>query len=163
MLHTRRECIKDMLNSAGFVNVQELVNRFQVSSETIRRDLEYLEKEGVLKRIHGGAVSVRPHANESAYHTRQQEHTSEKQAIARAAAELGMCDQGTATRIMWLLERFGLPIVSPYGAGALSDAALSDKKRSGDRVTLVLPEKIGRCALHPTPVSELEAVMQAGL
>ena len=56
MLHTRRECIKDMLNSAGFVNVQELVNRFQVSSETIRRDLEYLEKEGVLKRIHGGAV-----------------------------------------------------------------------------------------------------------
>lgn len=82
---------------------------------------------------------------------------------ARAAAELGVCDQGTATRIMWLLERFGLPIVSPYGAGALSDAALSDKKRSGDRVTLVLPEKIGRCALHPTPVSELEAVMQAGL
>ena len=94
MLHTRRECIKDMLNSAGFVNVQELVNRFQVSSETIRRDLEYLEKEGVLKRIHGGAVSVRPHANESAYHTRQQEHTSEKQAIARAAAEL-VCDGDT--------------------------------------------------------------------
>ena len=72
MLHTRRECIKDMLNSAGFVNVQELVTRFQVSSETIRRDLEYLEKEGLVKRIHGGAVSVRPHANESAYHTRQQ-------------------------------------------------------------------------------------------
>ena len=42
----------------------------------------------MVKRIHGGAVSVRPHANESAYHTRQQEHTSEKQAIARAAAEL---------------------------------------------------------------------------
>ena len=46
MLHTRRECIKDMLNNAGFVNVQELVNRFQVSSETIRRDLEYLEQQG---------------------------------------------------------------------------------------------------------------------
>ena len=88
MLHTRRECIKDMLNSAGFVNVQELVSRFQVSSETIRRDLEYLEKEGLVRRIHGGAVSVRPHASESAYHTRQQEHTGEKQVIARAAAEL---------------------------------------------------------------------------
>ena len=82
---------------------------------------------------------------------------------ARAAVELGVCGQGTATRIIWLLERFGLPIVSPYGAGELSDAALSDKKRSGDRVTLVLPEKIGRCVLRPTPVSELEAVMQAGL
>ncbi|MBQ3532490.1 MAG: DeoR/GlpR transcriptional regulator [Oscillospiraceae bacterium] len=88
MLHTRRESIKDMLNSAGFVNVQELVSRFQVSSETIRRDLEYLEKEGVVKRIHGGAVSVRPHASESAYQTRQQQHPGEKQAIARAAAEL---------------------------------------------------------------------------
>lgn len=94
MLHTRRESIKQMLSSAGFVNVQELVTRFQVSSETIRRDLEHLEKEGVVRRIHGGAVSARPHTSESAYQTRQQEHPSEKQAIARAAADL-ICDGDT--------------------------------------------------------------------
>ena len=88
MLHTRRESIKDMLDSSGFVNVQSLVNRFQVSSETIRRDLEYLEREGVVKRIHGGAVSIRPRTAESAYHTRQQLRPGEKLAIAQAAAEL---------------------------------------------------------------------------
>lgn len=94
MLHTRRESIKQMLDSAGFVNVQELVNRFGVSSETIRRDLEQLEKEGVVRRIHGGAVSARPQTSESAYQTRQQQHTREKQSIARAAAEL-ICDGDT--------------------------------------------------------------------
>ena len=88
MLHTRRESIKELLDSAGFVNVQELVNRFQVSSETIRRDLEALEKEGLVRRIHGGAVSARPHSSESAYQNRQKDHIGEKRAIARAAAEL---------------------------------------------------------------------------
>ena len=82
---------------------------------------------------------------------------------ARAAAARGICDQGTATRIMWLLERFGLPIFTAFSAPELAAAALSDKKRSGDTVNLILPEKIGRCAIVPTPVSDLEDVIQAGL
>ncbi len=82
---------------------------------------------------------------------------------ARAAVQLGVTDQGTATRILWLLERFGLPIFTHYGAAELCSAALSDKKRSGDTVNLILPEAIGKCTIHPTPVSDLEAVIQAGL
>ena len=82
---------------------------------------------------------------------------------ARAAAARGICDQGTTSRIMWLLERFGLPIFTHHTAGELLDAALSDKKRSGDAVNLILPERIGRCAIVPTPVSVLEDVIQAGL
>ena len=82
---------------------------------------------------------------------------------ARAAVHLGICEQGTATRILWLLERFGLPIFTHYGVAELCSAALSDKKRSGDTVNLILPEAIGRCAIHPVPVSEQETIMQAGL
>ena len=82
---------------------------------------------------------------------------------ARAAVHLGICDQGTATRIMWLLEKFGLPIFADRTAAELSEAALSDKKRAGNTVNLILPERIGRCAIVPTPVSELESIMQAGL
>ncbi|MBQ9393277.1 MAG: DeoR/GlpR transcriptional regulator [Oscillospiraceae bacterium] len=106
MLEVRREQIKELLNGAGFVNVQELVNRFQVSSETIRRDLECLEKEGFVRRIHGGAVSVRPHVSESAYTLRQQYHTPEKRAIASAAASLiedgdtVLITPGTTTRLV---------------------------------------------------------------
>ena len=82
---------------------------------------------------------------------------------ARAAVQLGITDQGTATRILWLLEKFGLPVFTHYGAAELRDAALSDKKRSGDSVNLILPKNIGSCAIHPIPVSDLEAVIQAGL
>ena len=41
--------------------------------------------------------------------------------------------------------------------------ALSDKKRSGDTVNLVVPEAIGRCSLLPTPVDAVEEFIQAGL
>jgi hypothetical protein len=76
---------------------------------------------------------------------------------------LGICDQGTATRIMWLLQKFGLPIFPDNSPAELAEAALSDKKRTGDTVNLILPEKVGSCAIVPTPVSELESIMQAGL
>ena len=82
---------------------------------------------------------------------------------ARAAAHLGSCDQGTATRIMWLLEKFGLPIFIHHSAQVICEAALSDKKRAGNTVNLILPKKIGECAISPTPVIALENLIQAGL
>ena len=82
---------------------------------------------------------------------------------ARAAAKLGICDQGTATRIMWLLEKFGLPIFTHHTAAELALMALSDKKRAGDTVNLILPKAVGECIISPTPVTELESIIQAGL
>ena len=82
---------------------------------------------------------------------------------ARAAAKLGICDQGTATRIMWLLEKFGLPIFTHHTAAELAQMALSDKKRAGDTVNLILPKAVGDCFISPTPVTELESIIQAGL
>lgn len=82
---------------------------------------------------------------------------------ARAAAKLGVCDQGTATRIMWLLEKFGLPIFTHHTAAELAQMALSDKKRAGDTVNLILPKAVGDCIISPTPVTELESIIQAGL
>ena len=82
---------------------------------------------------------------------------------ARAAAAQGICDQGTATRIMWLLEKFGLPIFTHNTTAELCQMALSDKKRAGDTVNLILPKAIGDCIISPTPVTELESIIQAGL
>ena len=56
MLYDRREQILAMLGRDGSVKVTELVKTFGVSVETIRRDLEALEEEGLLKRVYGGAV-----------------------------------------------------------------------------------------------------------
>lgn len=94
MQQMRRESIMELLRSTGFVNVQELVTRFGVSSETVRRDLESMEKAGLVRRVHGGAISTQPLVSESAYTLRRQIHTPEKQAIARTAADL-ICDGDT--------------------------------------------------------------------
>ena len=88
MRHTRRETIRELLNNDGYVIAQELVAKFRVSSETIRRDLEKMEQEGDAQRVHGGAISVRRTVNESAYQLRQQDHAPEKHAIAKAAAAM---------------------------------------------------------------------------
>lgn len=57
----------------------------------------------------------------------------------------------------------GLPVTCPYPAKALAEAALSDKKRTGDSVTLVLPQAIGHCELCKIDVSQLEDAFQRGL
>lgn len=82
---------------------------------------------------------------------------------ARAAVHTGHCDQGTATRIMWILEKFGLPIFTHHTAAQLLEAALSDKKRAGGMVNLILPKRVGECVISPTPVSKLQPIIQAGL
>ncbi len=82
---------------------------------------------------------------------------------ARSAVEKGICHQGTATRIMWLLEHFGLPIFTEDAAGDLAAVALSDKKRSGGTINLILPQSIGQCGIYPVPIEELTDFIQAGL
>lgn len=57
----------------------------------------------------------------------------------------------------------GLPVTVPYSAKTLAEAALSDKKRRGDLVTLVLPERIGACRLERVEVSKLETYFQKGI
>lgn len=83
--------------------------------------------------------------------------------IARASANLGICDYGVSARIQWLLQSFGLPIFTGSSAEELMAMALSDKKRSGSTVNLIVPAEIGNCVIRPTPVTEIESFIQAGL
>ncbi|MEP6907807.1 MAG: DeoR/GlpR family DNA-binding transcription regulator [Pseudoxanthomonas sp.] len=55
----RRNRILDLLTSGGFVKVTELSVLFGVSEVTVRADLDFLESEGELDRVHGGAVAAR--------------------------------------------------------------------------------------------------------
>ena len=83
--------------------------------------------------------------------------------IARASASMGICSEADAARIVSVLKAFGLPVQAQYTAEALLPYLLSDKKRSGGTVNLILPEAIGRCIVSPTPVSQLQSILQAGL
>lgn len=54
----RYQIIMDLIEQEGSVKVSNLIKLFNVSIETIRRDMEYLESEGLLKRVYGGAIPV---------------------------------------------------------------------------------------------------------
>lgn len=72
--------------------------------------------------------------------------------MAAAAAD---CPEAMLRRLSGCLKANGLPTRCDFDAQALARAALSDKKRSGDCITLVLPEAVGRCRLEKLPVAEL--------
>ena len=68
-----------------------------------------------------------------------------------------------ADRICSLLQCFGLPTNTEYSAEALATAALSDNKRSGDMLNLVIPHFIGDCRILSTPIEQLQAFIEKGL
>lgn len=83
----RHQKIVEVVNERKSIRVTELSQLFSVTEETIRRDLEKLEKEEKLVRSHGGAVSVRP-AEESAevpFFEREITNVKEKKEIALEA------------------------------------------------------------------------------
>lgn len=81
--------IVERARSAGRVDVGALAEHFEVTAETIRRDLTALERQGLLRRVHGGAIPVERLGFEPALATRDAAATGEKLRIAKAAlAEL---------------------------------------------------------------------------
>lgn len=81
----RYKYIFDVLQSKNTVRVSSLSSALKVSSETIRRDLEYLEKEGQLIRVHGGASLVRFNTMQESFPSRLSERTEQKEEIANIA------------------------------------------------------------------------------
>ncbi|WP_156761316.1 DeoR/GlpR family DNA-binding transcription regulator [Microbacterium karelineae] len=82
---SRQREIVDVLLRDGFQGVNELAARFDVTTSTIRRDLERLERRQLLRRTHGGAVPVHP--PESRRKGGAPLHGAEKVAIGKAMAE----------------------------------------------------------------------------
>jgi DeoR/GlpR family transcriptional regulator of sugar metabolism len=68
--------------------VRDLAQRFDVSMITIMRDLQELEQEGLIRRVHGGAISVRGASYEPPFSARESQLSPEKQRIALKAVEL---------------------------------------------------------------------------
>ncbi|MBS4913047.1 MAG: DeoR/GlpR transcriptional regulator [Veillonella sp.] len=109
MLSEERQArILELVNKHRTITVQELTDALDSSPATIRRDLTTLHKQGLLQKVHGGAVS-----NESSYATTEPDFNTkstlfrdEKTAIAKAAAALiedhdfVFIDAGTTTEAM---------------------------------------------------------------
>lgn len=99
----RHEIILELLQQRGEVSVADLSERAAVSQMTIRRDLEALEHEGVLRRVHGGAIDLASRGYASPYSVRAKRGLDDKARIGEAAAamlserETVILDVGTTT------------------------------------------------------------------
>ena len=83
--------------------------------------------------------------------------------VARAAAAKGYCSVDVRDRILRTVEGFGLPTQTIYDAQALFHSALSDKKRSGSHVDLIIPFEIGDCRITPVEITQIQSFIGAGL
>lgn len=110
----RQQAMAELVTARGRVSVVLLAEQYDVTTETVRRDLSALERLGLVRRVHGGAVpaSSLP-AIEPGLSERDQAHPGRKDLIARAALDLLplrggsiLVDAGTTTlRLAALLPR----------------------------------------------------------
>ena len=117
----RKAAILERIRQEAATTVAGLAAQFQVSEMTIRRDLADLQKEGLLQRVHGGAVSSHGRSYEPPYVVRSAQAVPEKRRIARAAAALietgdsVSLDIGSTTFEIArnLVDRSGLTVITP--------------------------------------------------
>ncbi len=84
----RRERIQDYLAVHQIARTADLMNLLETSEATVRRDLEWLEAEGILERTHGGATLNQRMTFEPEYLQRAQKNPEEKRLIGALAASL---------------------------------------------------------------------------
>ena len=83
--------------------------------------------------------------------------------VARASAAWNICDATTAIQITDTLAKFQLPTATSLSSDELYRSALSDKKRSGGSVNLIVPKAIGDCTIYPLSVDQMKSFIEAGL
>ena len=99
----RRERIQEYLAIHKIVRMDELYEMLDTSEATVRRDLEWLENEGVLERTHGGAILSQRMTFEPEYIQRESSNPEEKRLIGELAAsfiddgEVVFINSGTTT------------------------------------------------------------------
>ncbi len=84
----RQQKILELLKENGAVSVSKLSSEFAVAEETVRRDLEKLEKQEKLIRTHGGAVPLDENKHEPSIEKRRKINVEGKEKVAQAASEL---------------------------------------------------------------------------
>lgn len=127
----RRDLTLRLVRGAGRISLGELADRLGVSLMTVRRDLDELQRQGLVQRIRGGAVSLAAQPEEAGFGAREQWQAATKARIGKAAAELVqpgetiLLDAGTTTAALagHLVERAPLTVavLSLQAAERLAD------------------------------------------
>jgi DeoR/GlpR family transcriptional regulator of sugar metabolism len=162
LVEERRQKVLDLVGRQGFISLDDLAKTIKMSASTVRRDLDYWHKKGMLKRTHGGAIYLGDGSALPALEERTTSQIEEKRAIARTAAarirdgDAILLDGGTTTlEVARLLVGRSLQIVT----NSLPIANLFASSRETDLIFLggyVYP-KTG-VALGPLTVRMMEDI-----
>ena len=118
----RRDTIRDRVVDEGFVRIQQLADDLQVNPMTIRRDLDFLQGQGWLRKVRGGATAQPSTLHHGDVHHRTQAMAAQKQALARTAlrsirpGQAIMLDDSTTAHALALLlpERVPLTVITNF-------------------------------------------------
>jgi DeoR/GlpR family transcriptional regulator of sugar metabolism len=138
LVEERRQRVLDLVTERGFIALTDLAQTIDVSESTLRRDLDYWHRQGMLRRTHGGAIFVGDAATLPALEERSASQLDEKRAIARTAAariqdgDTILLDGGTTTlevarqlvgRSLQIVTN-SLPIASLFAASRETDLVI---------------------------------------
>jgi DeoR family fructose operon transcriptional repressor len=103
LVEERRQHVLDMVSRHGYLSLADLAQAIHVSESTIRRDLDHLHQQGMVRRTHGGAMFVGDGSALPALEERSASQIAEKRLVARTAAarirdgDAILLDGGTTT------------------------------------------------------------------
>lgn len=133
----RKLMILEIISREGNAYINDLSRRFNVSAETIRRDLNELDKDKKILKVHGGAIAVKHPVREENYSTRIKKNSAAKKKIGEYAAglisngDIVALDYGTTTeeiaRSLYNLQNIVL-ITNSFTIAYI----LTKKQRQGD-------------------------------
>lgn len=83
--------------------------------------------------------------------------------MSRGAYKSGITKADITEFMVSLLKKYNLPVSTDFSADELFCITLSDKKRSGDDITLVIPSEFGKCELYKTQINSLKDIIEKGL
>lgn len=83
--------------------------------------------------------------------------------MTKAAVKTGLCDSYILDKLLILLNKFGLNHECTYSKEEIISGMYSDKKRDGNKITLVLPLSFGKCRLEKMSLQEAETLLERGL
>lgn len=162
LVEERRQKALELIKGRGFVALADLTAFLACSESTVRRDLELLDQQGLIKRTHGGAMFTGERLDMPTLEERQTTALAEKRRIAQAAAErivdgsAILLDGGTTTEeIARLLVGRSLQVVT----NSLPIANLLTGSRTIDLILLggYVSPKTG-VALGPLTIAQLERI-----
>ena len=83
--------------------------------------------------------------------------------MARGAYKCGLTETDCTAELIAVLQKYRLPTETPFSAEDLFTHALSDKKRDGGKITLIVPKALGECVLYKTDTEMLKNVIEQGI